>query len=97
MTVHQLEYEATDRFSPLIKAYLSADKELLNFINFQPTATGISQAIKQRKEFPVNRKLLKKVIDIQYRELEKSPRLSQNIELLEAENTFTVCTAHQPN
>jgi bacillithiol biosynthesis cysteine-adding enzyme BshC len=50
-----------------------------------------------RTNYHVSRELLVRTLNDQYKGLEKEPKLAHNIGLLLNENTFTVCTAHQPN
>jgi bacillithiol biosynthesis cysteine-adding enzyme BshC len=92
-----LPYKDTHSFSKLVVDYLSEHKTLREFYTFPADLEGITQAIHTRKEFPVNRSLLVSVLDRQYKDLEKSPQLVANIAALAGENTFTICTAHQPN
>lgn len=97
LTAQPIPYHVTGKFSNLISAYLAGDEHLQHFTAFAPDEQGLDQAIQRRAAFPVNRRLLREVIETQYQGLETSPLLSRNIELLEAENTYTICTAHQPN
>ena len=77
--------------------YLSDATALKPFYNYSPNIERIKKALTERKNFPVNRPLLKAVIDKQYAGFELSSKLKANIESLLSEDTFTVCTAHQPN
>lgn len=97
LTAYPIPYPATGKFSPLINAYLTGDKRLENFIAFPPNESGLKEAIKKRQTFTLDRSLLRTVIEAQYQKLERPALLNRNIALLEAENTFTICTAHQPN
>ncbi|HTN47603.1 MAG TPA: bacillithiol biosynthesis cysteine-adding enzyme BshC [Flavipsychrobacter sp.] len=92
-----LPYKNTHSFSKLVVDYLSEHKNLREFYTFSPDLEGIKQAIRARKEFPVNRSLLVSVLNRQYKDLKKSSLLEANVAALAAENTFTICTAHQPN
>lgn len=94
----------TSLLHPLAKAYLQNEPGLSRFYNFIPTAEGISDAIEQRKKYPVNRKTLVSVLQEQY--LEMDPYFQQNeenkavlnsISVLGNENTFTITTGHQLN
>ena len=54
-------------------------------------------AINARQKFQTDRDLLVRELTKQYERVSKSDRVQQNLELLKNENTFTICTAHQPN
>ena len=41
--------------------------------------------------------MLVSALEHQYGQLEKHPKVADNLRLLRSDNTFTVCTAHQPN
>ncbi len=92
-----LPYSDTGYFSQLATDYLSGHPELSGFYTFSPDAKGIAAAIEQRKQYPVDRQTLVTVLQKQYAGLQPHDRVLENIALLQKENTFTVCTAHQPN
>lgn len=95
-TIH-IPYQDTHCFSNLVTDYLAGDKKLDGFFQFAPNEKGIREAIETRKSYPVNRTLLVQTIRQQYASLNPSKKLQANIEALLEEDTFTVCTAHQPN
>lgn len=92
-----LPYRSAGSFSPLVLDYLSGSEALKSFYSFSPDKAGIEKAIEERKKFPVNRKLLADILKNQYEKLNPREKALQNIALLQKENTFTICTAHQPN
>jgi bacillithiol biosynthesis cysteine-adding enzyme BshC len=92
-----LPYSDTGAFSRLVTDYLGGTKELEQYYAFAPDAEGIKQAIEQRKQHPVDRKLLVETLKKQYDRLSRAEPVQYNMDLLLKENTFTVCTAHQPN
>ena len=96
-TTHKISYRQTNAFSKLVLDYVDAAPVLDNFYNYKPNIEGIKKAVADRKNFPVNRKLLVDTLSNQYASLSISDKLKANIALLSSENTFTVCTAHQPN
>lgn len=96
-TSHKISYRQTNAFSKLVLDYLEAASVLDNFYNYKPNIEGIKKAVADRKNFPVNRKLLVDTLSNQYSALQISDKLKANIALLSSENTFTICTAHQPN
>ncbi len=96
-TTHKISYRQTNAFSKLVLDYLDAVPALDNFYNYKPNMDGVKKAVVDRKNFPVNRKLLVDTLSTQYAALKIADKLKANIELLSNETTFTVCTAHQPN
>ncbi len=96
-TKTNIAYKDTNSFSTLVLDYISSDIKLQPFYNYKADATGIKKAIADRKNFPVNRKLLVDVITKQYEGIEINSKLQANINKLANKNTFTICTAHQPN
>ncbi len=92
-----LPYADTHSFSQLVLDYLSGAETLREFYPYRPDAAGIAEAIAARKAFPTNRLLLAATLRSQYESLPQEEKVSSNIDLLEDENTFTICTAHQPN
>jgi bacillithiol biosynthesis cysteine-adding enzyme BshC len=90
-------YKATGYFSTLVNDYLSQNAGTKPFYNFTPDANGIAEAIEQRSKFNVNRKTLVAALTRQYAALQEHAKSTANIQLLLNENTFTICTAHQPN
>jgi bacillithiol biosynthesis cysteine-adding enzyme BshC len=92
-----IPYSDTGYFSKLITDYLSDSPALKPFYTYAPTHEGIDAAIAERSNYPVNRTLLTTVLNRQYAELHKHEKVAQNLQLLQEENTYTICTAHQPN
>jgi bacillithiol biosynthesis cysteine-adding enzyme BshC len=92
-----IEYQQTKSFSNLVIDYLTGVEALKPFYKFEPNLAGIESAIESRKHTNTNRKLLVEVFDKQYENYNTSEKTKKNIELLLKENTFTICTAHQPN
>jgi len=96
-TAHYLAYSETRRFSSLVLDYLSGQENLAEFYQFTPDITGLAEAIEQRRNFPVDRETLHKALQEQYHHLPKEAAVDANIQRILDTNTFTVCTAHQPN
>ena len=96
-TPHKISYRQTNSFSKLVLDYLDAAPSLKDFYNYTTDIEGFKKAVKDRSAFAVNRKLLVDVLTTQYTATETSGKLKANIQSLLQENTFTVCTAHQPN
>lgn len=58
---------------------------------------GVKAAMQDRKAFNTNRALLVDALKEQYQGIELTSKQQGNLNLLAEENTFTICTAHQPN
>lgn len=58
---------------------------------------GIEAAINDRNKYPVNREVLSDTLCRQYEGYELSEKAEKNIAALKQDNTYTICTAHQPN
>jgi bacillithiol biosynthesis cysteine-adding enzyme BshC len=96
-TAEWISYDSTNAFSALSIDYLHQHPSLQPFYKHTPDLKGISKAIGERKAFHTKRDTLTSVIKKQYEGITLSEKLKSNIEKLVAPNTFTVCTAHQPN
>jgi len=91
-----MPYEGTGMFSGLVLDYLVTADSIRHLYNFPVSLEGAAAAMKARAAFPTDRALLATVFTEQYAGSANQKQL-ENIRLLESENTFTVCTAHQPN
>jgi bacillithiol biosynthesis cysteine-adding enzyme BshC len=96
-TFRYIPYSETGYFSRLVTDYLSNNENIRRFYNYRPDAAGIAAAIAERALYPVNREVLVSTLRKQYESLTMTDATSENISLLLQENTFTICTAHQPN
>ena len=90
-------YKSTGFFSRLATDYLSNHPDTHSFYHFSPDAQGLKSAIAERAKYPVNRKALVAALNKQYAALTRHSKTEENIQSLLSENTYTVCTAHQPN
>jgi bacillithiol biosynthesis cysteine-adding enzyme BshC len=93
----RIPYNQTNSFSKIVIDYLHQAQELKPFFSYPATIEGIAKAIEQKKEHSVDRGLLVKELQKQYALVQINPIVKKNIDLLQQENTFTICTAHQPN
>ena len=91
-----LPYSQTGKFTKIVLDYINGAPELKDFYEHAVNVEGIKSAIFERKKYNTNRKLLVDRFLKQY-EFEKSEKIQGNINSLLSENTFTICTAHQPN
>ena len=92
-----IPYSNTKAFSKIVEDYLDNDPELRDFFEYAPDLAGIKKAIADRKNSSYNRSLLAAELTKQYDGVRTSDKLKYNIQALLSENTFTICTAHQPN
>lgn len=90
-------YIDTGYFSHLVTDYLAQHQNTQPFYSYTPDRAGIEKAISDRAAHPVNRQLLVDTLTQQYASLKKTEKTSENIRLLLSDNTYTICTAHQPN
>lgn len=92
-----VSYESTGYFSKMMIDYVKGDEKLKPFFEHPVSIEGIKQSIEARKQFKSPRHLLVQELRKQYKDFSLSERQEQNLQLLLEENTFTICTAHQPN
>jgi bacillithiol synthase len=92
-----VDYKSTGYFSSLVTAFLQDDEKLRPFYQYSSLRPDFKAIIDNRKKFPVDRQLLVNELKDQYAGVSMTPKVADNIDLLLQENTFTVCTAHQPN
>lgn len=92
-----IPYSSTQSFSGLVQDYINQADSLKPFYEFAPNIDGVKLAIEARKNYPVDRQKLVTVLKEQYQKLEDQKQVNTNINALLNENTFTICTAHQPN
>ena len=92
----QLPYDNTGYFSKIIRDYINESSDLSGFYSHAVNLNGIADAISAREAFPTNRNLLVGELVKQYSGVITSKAVTDNISLLAKENTFTLCTAHQP-
>ena len=58
----QIPYHSTGLFSKLVNDYIEARPSALAFANYAPNLEGVAKAIEQRKNFPIDRKVLVSVL-----------------------------------
>jgi bacillithiol biosynthesis cysteine-adding enzyme BshC len=91
-----LPYSQTGKFTKIVLDYINGAPALKDFYLHSVNIEGIKSAVSERKKYNTNRKLLVDQFSKQY-EFEKSEKIRANVNSLLSENTFTICTAHQPN
>lgn len=94
---HYIPFAETGYFSPLIADFLSGRAPLRSFYEYNPAGPDFRQAMLVKSGQPLRRDILADALYHQYQGLEIREEVRANIGLLQATNTFTVCTAHQPN
>ena len=92
----QLPYSATGYFSRIITDYLEQTGNLSSFYAHPVSPEGFRAAIEERTHTPTQRKVLVDALSEQYAAVDAIPKVSENIRRLGDDNSFTVCTAHQP-
>ena len=92
-----ISYDQTNSFSELVYDYINKNEKIVPFYQFEPNAQGIRRAIETRKNYKTDREALAKILNKQYTTLPAIALVNDNIQSLLSENTFTICTAHQPN
>lgn len=92
-----ISYRSTNRFSKIALDYITKDQRLRSFYEHDTDLQGVRNAIAERRKRPVNRQLLFDELTKQYEGTEITQAVRDNIQRLLDEDTFTVCSAHQPN
>lgn len=92
-----LPYSETGNFTKIVLEYIAGAKDLSSFYEHEVSLDGIKASIFKRKSYNINRHLLVEELQKQYKEISESGNVMANIKSLSDDNTFTICTAHQPN
>lgn len=94
-----VSYQKSGYFSKLMNDYLDEKTNLKALYNRFPRLENFSAQIQEKKNnFPfINREILVDSLKKQYQNIETSETTSNNIKLLNEENTFTITTGHQLN
>jgi bacillithiol biosynthesis cysteine-adding enzyme BshC len=92
-----IPYRQTAAFSKIVLNYLDEAQALQPFYSFYPHLEGIKSAIEKKEKQRLDRPLLVKALQQQYAAIKTTEAVQQNIQALSSANTFTICTAHQPN
>lgn len=96
MQAKYISYQQTHSFSSVVLDYIDGNDKLESFYKYSPTIQGFEQAVKNRK-FSGDRNLLVQTLQKQYQHLQPSALVSQHINLLADDRTFTITTGHQLN
>jgi bacillithiol biosynthesis cysteine-adding enzyme BshC len=96
-SVRFIPHRQTQQFSSLVLDYLDGHSQVRNFYQHPPSLEGFRLAMESRKAFPTDRALLVDAFRRSYLSQPMSDAQRANLQLLEKEHCFTICTAHQPN
>lgn len=96
MKASYIEYSETGQFASGVLRYLAQDPEAMSFAKYPPSLAGFKELL-NTKQVRANRSVLVEILRQQYSGLETSGGITQNIEALAQENTFTITTGHQLN
>ncbi len=95
MTVEKFDFKDTSLFSQLFIDYVNKNPSLKPYFNNFPDDEGFLNQIKTRKLSQHNRAVLADQLALQYKNPDSI--VSNNIESLRDEKTFTITTGHQLN
>ena len=93
----RLPYRQTLAFSKMALDYIDRAPALEPFYSYPVTLQGIQKAMEARQHVTINRALLVKELEQQYKGVDTPDAVRNNIAALQADDTFTVTTAHQNN
>ena len=96
-TATKIPYQTTGLFSQLVRDYVDAKPTAMDFVSYANSFEGVAKAVEARKGFNINRPLLVEVLKEQYKQVPSTKAVNENVDLLLADNTYVVTTAHQPN
>src|SRR5690606_12329198 len=97
MEVIKLPFSKVPQLSKSDVAYVDENPLLEPFYKYQVRIENFENVIRSKQKEDIDRELLVEVLKEQYAVFEESKKVTENIELLANENTFTVVTAHQPS
>lgn len=92
-----ISLKETGRFSKLVLDYIQGQSPLKDIVPSYPEIMDIGKQIALKSKQKINRTLLQKVFIEQYESIKLHPLQLRHIANLTEDNTFTICTAHQPN
>ena len=96
MQITKLDYEQVPQFSKRDKAYVEEIAALRPFFEHPVSIENFEKVIEAKKGFS-NRKSLVNIIKKQYEHIKTNDKVTENIDALNSEKTFTVITGHQPH
>lgn len=96
-SVTYLDYASTGAFGGWVTDYLRAAPALQAFYRHPPNLQGLREAVATRRMAQPDRALLCQAIRATHASMPLTSAQQSNLEALTSPNTFTICTAHQPN
>jgi bacillithiol biosynthesis cysteine-adding enzyme BshC len=93
----RIPYWKTNCFTKIVTDYLQGEANLQPYYSYSPDLNGIKKAIENKSKQNIDRQTLAEVLNDQYKNIAVDDAVKNNIEKLLSPDTFTVCTAHQPN
>lgn len=93
----KLDFKDTGQFSKLLLDYIDDSPNVKPFYSARPTFEGFKDAIKAKTFSKQNRETLVEVLKEQYSSIDTPESVTNNINSLLSEKTFTVTTGHQLN
>ncbi len=97
MQTATIPFEETDCFSKAFLTYISQSGKLDKFYRVAPEKSQFKELITSRDFSSDKRILLTETLHRQYSAITLNPLVSQNIDSLKNEKTFTITTGHQLN
>lgn len=94
-----ISYKEIPYYSSLIIDYLDQKEELKSFYHRFPHLKNFKKQIEEKQSnfSKTHRNVLNNALQKQYKNLETTQKVQDNIEALKKENTFTITTGHQLN
>jgi bacillithiol synthase len=90
-------YKDTYKFKKIVTDYISDTTDLQPFYEHTPNIDGIKNAIQAKKITAAQRANTATHLLEQYKPIADKHKVVESIHAIQQENTFTICTAHQPN
>lgn len=97
MQSHKIKLAETGYFSKVVLDYINESDALKPFVHAFPSKENLERQLKSKIISPSTRHTLFSSLHTDYETIAKENQVVENIALLAHENTFTICTAHQPN
>lgn len=96
-TAKRISYKDSGYFTPVVIDYIEGKETLKPFYQHAVNPEGVRMAIEARQQFNTNRQFLVEQLRLQYKGLKISDKQESHLKALLSNNSFTICTAHQPN
>ncbi|MGB3588229.1 MAG: bacillithiol biosynthesis cysteine-adding enzyme BshC [Tunicatimonas sp.] len=97
MTLEKLPLAKTQQFDPIFLDYLAGESKLNSFYHRPPQLASFSEQLAEKQFSAEQRSTLVAVLQQQYQSIDSSAAVTENIQGLADDKTFTVTTGHQLN